>query len=117
MRIESIAPAMEAGTSAHDAVRAAARTELGLDDAGAERLARIVVALAADFDASTDCGIGGNGNAITRLAEAVCKAEGELRATPTTELALPYLGATSRGPCHLQRKITLAELDALGRGS
>ena len=50
-----------------------------------------------------------------RLAEAAHKAEHALAQAAETELNLPYLFPSARGPCQLVRRVTRADLDALAR--
>lgn len=54
--------------------------------------------------------------ALQRLKDACEKAKIELSSSTQTDINLPYITATSSGPCHLNIKITRAKLESLVEG-
>lgn len=86
---------------------------LGESDA----VARVTLALAADFEHESGARVTGDANALARIAEAYLRASVELRSMTRTEINLPFLAATSQGPKHLLRTVTAADLAALATGA
>ncbi len=78
-----------------------------------DTLARVVLALAEDFEAETGASVQRDPQALSRLADAYLKASAALARSPRTEMNLPFLAATERGPVHLLREIGVADLVAL----
>jgi hypothetical protein len=96
----------------YDALCAAARAELG-PLGQTDGLARITLALAADFDGENGTSTRTDPMALSRIAEAYHLACGRLAEAHETTLNLPFLTATAAGPVHLQRTVTAATLAQL----
>jgi hypothetical protein len=101
-----------AGTDPYRLLCDASRAHLGRVGES-DTLARVVLALAADFEAETGASVRSDPQVLSRLAEAYLRASAELAHHPRTTLNLPFLSATSSGPVHLHREIGVAELVAL----
>ena len=100
------------GTDPYRVLCEAARAHLGLVGES-DTLARVVLALAEDFEAETGASVRSDPQVLSRLADAYLRASGELAHHPRTTLNLPFLAATASGPVHLLREIGVAELVAL----
>ncbi|MBI5390201.1 molecular chaperone DnaK [Candidatus Woesearchaeota archaeon] len=66
-----------------------------------------------DFKAKEGIDVSKDATAMTRLREACEKAKIELSNVLETDLNLPYITATDKGPKHLQMKISRAKLEDL----
>jgi len=111
---EAVAQAIAAGASAYPALRDAAAAHLG-PTVQADVLARIVVALARDFERESGASVLADGLPMERLAEAYLLATDALQETDRTEISLPFLTATSSGPKHLERTVTAQTFAELAR--
>ncbi len=80
-----------------------------------ETLARIVFAIAVDFEAETGAVIRSDGMALNRVAEGYLRALDDLRTEPTYELNLPFLATTKHEPKHLKRELSPAILGELAQ--
>jgi molecular chaperone DnaK len=96
----------------YDALCSAAREHLGTLGQS-DGIARVTLALAADFDAENRTNCTTDVTALSRLADAYMKACVELARTPQTEMNLPFLTANETGPKHFQLTVTPAVFAAL----
>jgi hypothetical protein len=80
-----------------------------------DAFARVVLALAHDFQRETGAEVLRDPQVLPRLSEAYLRAVDELRSLDRTELNLPFLAVTPRGPAHLRREVGVADLIALAR--
>jgi len=97
-----------------DALCEAAAKHLGA--AGqTQTFARIVFAIAVDFEAESGASIRRDGMALNRIADGYLRALDDLRNSPTCELNLPFLTATSSGPKHLKHALSPAILGELAQ--
>jgi hypothetical protein len=109
---EAIHAALKAGRSPFDAVREAAGEHLGaLGESDA--IARITLALAREVEGESGASVQNDGNVLARIAQAYVKALPELRDKGTSEVNLPFLAATEKGPIHLSRRLTPASISDL----
>ena len=90
----------------------AAREHLGVVGES-DTLARVVLALAHDFERDTGASVMRDPQALSRLAEAYLRASVELRDVERTEMNLPFFAVTRRGPVHLLREVGVVDLTAL----
>lgn len=110
--IEALKAALATGQPPYGALCVAARYELGpLGET--DGLARITLALAADFDQEHGTTTRQDPLALSRIAEAYHLACGQLATAPRAELNLQFLQATRAGPVHLRREVTAASLAEL----
>jgi molecular chaperone DnaK len=65
------------------------------------------------FKADTGFDLNNDATAMQRIREAAEKAKIELSTTKQTEINLPYVTATDKGPQHLQMELTRAKLEEL----
>ena len=65
------------------------------------------------FKTDTGFDLNNDATAMQRVREAAEKAKIELSTTKQTEINLPYVTATDKGPQHLQMKLTRAKLEEL----
>jgi len=87
-------------------------TELGgtdMDDA-------VINHIVEDFKNKTGIDLNQDETAMQRVREAAEKAKIELSTTKQTEINLPYVTATDKGPKHLQMELTRAKLEELVEG-
>lgn len=101
-----------AGSDPYRLLCDAAREHLGVVGES-DTLARVVLALAADFQRETGAAVMRDPMVLSRLAEAYLKASTELRSLERTTMNLPFLAATSSGPVHLMREVSVVDLVAL----
>lgn len=114
--VQALQAALSAGRPPYDALCAAARDELG-PLGQTDGLARVTLALAADFDREHGTSVTTDPTALSRIAEEYHRACGRLAETERTELNLPFLQATPRGPVHLLRPVTAAAIATLAARS
>lgn len=76
---------------------------------------RVIQWLAQHFQAETGVDVLGDRLAIQRLKEAAEKAKCELSREEATEIQLPFLANTPKGPAHLNKTLTRAEFEGLVR--
>ncbi|HZX34776.1 MAG TPA: molecular chaperone DnaK [archaeon] len=69
--------------------------------------------IAREFRANEGVDLSKDATAMQRLSEAAEKAKIELSTVLETEINLPYISATDKGPKHLQMKINRAKLEEL----
>jgi molecular chaperone DnaK len=74
---------------------------------------RIVAFLIKTFEEQTGIDLSADKMALQRLKEASERAKHELSSTPSTEINLPFIGADSAGPKHLNLTLTRERLEAL----
>jgi len=74
---------------------------------------RIVAFLIKTFEEQSGIDLRGDKMALQRLKEAAERAKHELSSTPTTEINLPFIGADTSGPKHLNLTFTRERLEAL----
>ena len=85
---------------------------MGLQD-GAAVVADVTLGLASTLSDEHGVDLSRDAIALCRLAEAYLRATGELRESGTASLNLPFLGASSSGPFHLDRAITIADVRSM----
>lgn len=105
-----------AGASPHEALVAAAREQLG-PLGQTEALARVVLALARDFDAAHGTEVTRDATAMSRLIEGYAHAIEGIRARGNHVLELRFLAATSDGPVDFRRTLSASEVSALAARS
>ena len=76
-------------------------------------LARVTLAIARDFEATSGASIVRDGTAMSRIASAYLLAIQDIHEKGAYELNLPFIAATSEGPKHLARKLDAASIAAL----
>lgn len=101
-----------AGSDPYRLLCDAARKHLGVVGE-TDTLARVVLALASDFERETGAPVTRDPMVLSRLSEAYLKASTELRSLERTTMNLPFLAATAQGPVHLMREVTVVDLIAL----
>ncbi len=74
---------------------------------------RIIDNLAEGFAKEHNVDLRGNRLALQRLREAAEKAKHELSSSLETEINLPFIASTAKGPAHLLRTVKRAELERL----
>jgi molecular chaperone DnaK len=74
---------------------------------------RIIDMLADEFGREHNVDLRANRLALQRLREAAEKAKHELSSSLETEINLPFIAATPKGPAHLLRTVKRAELERL----
>lgn len=84
-------------------------THLGGDDFDQ----KIINYLIADFKTNTGIDLSEDKSALQRLKEAAEKAKITLSSSDSTEINLPYITADSKGPKHLNKTMTRADLERL----
>lgn len=84
-------------------------TQLG----GTDMDAAIIKHLASEFKQSHGVDLTEDDMAYQRLREAAEKAKIELSTTLDTEINLPFITSTEKGPIHLQTKLTRAKLEQI----
>ena len=85
---------------------------MGLQD-GADVVADVTLGLAAAMQEAHGVDVSRDAIALCRVAEGYLRATGDLRESGTATLNLPFLGATSSGPFHLDRTLTIADVRSL----
>ena len=78
-----------------------------------DAVARVTLGLAAAFERESGVSVRRDPVALGRLAEAYLRASAELRSTDQATLNLPFLAATSSGPLHFARNVTVRDLARL----
>ncbi len=109
---EAVKQAFAAGMAPLDAVRAGAAAHLG-PYGQCDAVARVAVAIAYDFDQANATRVQTDALALSRIVEAYLNALPEIHAEGEATMNLPFLTATARGPLHLQRTLSPADLAAL----
>lgn len=111
---EALVAALKEGRPPLEAIRASSAAHLGV--AGrADTVARIVLALARDFERDARISVVRDAMVLSRIANAYLLALEELRTSESYDLNLPFLTSSPSGPAHFQRTVTsrlLAELAA-----
>lgn len=103
---------MRAGRTPYEALVVMAREQLGpLGESDA--LARVVLAMARDFDAEHGTTVSSDPSALLRLIEGFAKAIEGIRAHRSHAIELPFFAATGEGPLHFQRTLTAADVATL----
>jgi len=100
---------MEFGEGVFEVKSTSGDTELGGTDMD-EALMNFVIE---DFKKETGVELKDDVTAMQRVREACEKAKIELSSVTETDINLPFISATDKGPKHLNRKITRAQLEKL----
>ena len=100
---EALTVGVSQNDNLYDVLRGVLASHFGRTDA--DEFARVVFALAHDFDRANGTSVRSDPAALTRLVEGVEKVAHVIAHTPD-ELNLPFLTATEKGPVHLQERIT-----------
>jgi molecular chaperone DnaK len=100
---------MEFGEGVFEVKSTSGDTYLG----GTDMDAAIVDWLSNEFKSAEGIDLSGDSTAMQRLTEAAEKAKIELSTTLETDINLPFISATDKGPKHLVMKLTRAKLDQL----
>ena len=100
---------LEIGDGVFEVLSTNGDTHLGGDDFDQV----IIDYLADEFKAKENFDLRGDRTALQRLREAAEKAKMELSTTEETEINVPYITATDKGPKHLKEKLTRAKLEQL----
>jgi hypothetical protein len=109
---EAVKQAFAAGMAPLDAVRAGAAAHLG-PYGQCDAAARVAIAIACDFDQVNGTRVQTDALALSRIVEAYLNALPEIHAEGEATMNLPFLTATDRGPLHLHRTLSPADLAAL----
>lgn len=110
--IEAFQALGAAGASPYQALVAAAREQLG-PLGQTDVLARVVLALARDFDAEHGTSVARDATAMSRLIEGYAHAIEGMRAQGSHVIELQFFAATSAGPVHFRRKLSASDVSAL----
>ncbi len=100
---------MEYGDGTFTVLSTSGDTQLGgrdMDDA-------LIKHITEEFQSKEGIDLNSDDMAMQRIREAAEKAKIELSAVLETEINLPYITSTDKGPKHLQMKITRAQLEKL----
>ncbi len=100
---------LEIGDGVFEVLSTNGDTHLGGDDFDQV----IIDYLADEFKAKENFDLREDRTALQRLREAAEKAKMELSTTEETEINVPYITATDKGPKHLKEKLTRAKLEQL----
>ncbi|MFA7628382.1 MAG: molecular chaperone DnaK [Candidatus Dojkabacteria bacterium] len=100
---------LEIGDGVFEVLSTNGDTHLGGDDFDQV----IIDYLADEFKAKENFDLREDRTALQRLREAAEKAKIELSTTEETEINVPYITATDKGPKHLKEKLTRAKLEQL----
>ncbi|WP_027076155.1 molecular chaperone DnaK [Maribacter antarcticus] len=100
---------LELGDGVFEVLSTDGDTHLGGDDVDQ----KIIDWLADEFKKDESIDLRDDAMALQRLREAAEKAKIELSSSAQTEINLPYVTATSSGPKHLVRTLTLAKFNQL----
>lgn len=100
---------MEYGDGTFTVLSTSGDTQLGGRDMDEALMKRIV----SDFKEREGIDLNSDDMAVQRVREASEKAKIELSTTPETEINLPYVTSTDKGPKHLNMKVTRSQLEKL----
>ena len=100
---------LEIGDGVFEVLSTNGDTHLGGDDFDQV----IIDHLAEAFKAKENFDLREDGTALQRLREAAEKAKIELSTSEETDVNVPYITATDKGPKHLKEKLTRAELEKI----
>ena len=100
---------MELGGGIFEVKSTSGDTQLG----GTDMDAILVNFITKEFEKETGIDINEDKTALQRVREAAEKAKIELSTTLESDINLPFISATSKGPKHLTMKITRAQLEKL----
>ncbi len=100
---------MEYGDGTFTVLSTSGDTQLGGRDMDEVLMKHIV----SDFKSREDFDLDSDDMAMQRVREAAEKAKIELSATLETEINIPYITSTDKGPKHLNMKITRSQLEKL----
>ncbi len=100
---------LEMGDGVFEVLSTNGDTHLGGDDFDQ----KIIDSLADAFKAKEAMDLRDDRTALQRLREAAEKAKVELSTSEETEVNVPYITATDKGPKHLKQKLTRSELEKL----
>jgi molecular chaperone DnaK len=100
---------LEMGDGVFEVLSTNGDTHLGGDDFDQE----IIDYLAKEFEKKEGMDLREDKTALQRLKEAAEKAKIELSTSEETEINVPYITATDKGPKHLKEKLTRSELEKL----
>ena len=100
---------LEMGDGVFEVLSTNGDTHLGGDDFDQE----IIDYLAKEFEKKEGMDLREDKTALQRLKEAAEKAKIELSTSEETEVNVPYITATDKGPKHLKEKLTRSELEKL----
>jgi hypothetical protein len=112
--MEGVIGALNTGAAPHAALRDAAERHLGAMGRG-DAVARVTLALAADFDEVHGTSLATDAIGLPRVAQAYLGALPELRERGAATLHLPFITATPRGPLDLEVELTPAKVTELCR--
>ncbi|HRI05629.1 MAG TPA: molecular chaperone DnaK [Candidatus Dojkabacteria bacterium] len=100
---------LEIGDGVFEVLSTNGDTHLGGDDFDE----KIIEYLVEDFKNTDGINLKDDRTALQRLKEAAEKAKIELSSSETTEINIPYITADSKGPRHLRKTMTRADLEKL----
>ncbi len=100
---------MEFGDGVFEVKSTSGDTELG----GTDMDNAVIKFIIDDFEKQTGVNLNDDPTALQRIREAAEKAKIELSTVLETEINLPFISATDKGPKHLQMKLTRAKLEEL----
>ncbi len=100
---------LEIGDGVFEVLSTNGDTHLGGDDFDE----KIIDFLAEDFKNTDGIDLKQDRTALQRLKEAAEKAKIELSSSETTEINIPYITADSKGPKHMRKTMTRADLEKL----
>lgn len=106
---EAVRAGIDDGGDAVTVMRSALDRFLGLGSEG-EVVTRVVLAICREFRVESGVDVSGDTMVLCRIAEAYLSGLDDLATERVTTLDLPFLTATSQGPVHLQRPLTLSQV-------
>lgn len=110
--IEAFKAASSSGATPYQALVATAREQLGpLGET--DTLARVVLAMANDFDVANGTSVAKDPMAMSRLIEGYARAIEGIRAAQKHTLELSFFAATKNGPVNFSRALTATEIEQL----
>ena len=102
---------MDFGQGVFQVISTSGDTKIGGGDIDRAVMANIIE----EFKRQTGIDLEGDKAAMTRVKEAAEKAKIELSTLFTTDIDLPFIGADEKGPKHLHRTLTRANLEGLAK--
>ncbi|MCK4497895.1 molecular chaperone DnaK, partial [Candidatus Bathyarchaeota archaeon] len=102
---------MDFGQGVFQVISTSGDTKIGGGDIDRAVMANIIE----EFKRQTGIDLEGDKAAMTRVKEAAEKAKIELSTLFTTDVDLPFIGADEKGPKHLHRTLTRANLEGLAK--
>lgn len=110
--IEAFKAATSKGGTPYQALVVTAREQLGAMGE-TDTLARVVLAMANDFDAANGTSVAKDPMAMSRLIEGYARAIEGIRAAQKHTIELSFFASNKNGPLNFSRALTAADVEAL----